>query len=244
MTTAQNAKALKLDRNIATITATKKTGFLKKIRPLFNTLTKDNISLTNVEKSIKSFDDFLWNEIRKVFDIQTADQAEMIREYIAKTYQWTVKRKGKGKANSADNITSAPKQFTQFFSDIKRAFNNNLIDVDLEYSDAILDHVSGKKKNNRTTIFKNIFNEYQTIGDLRKALREHLEISKSEECQDSKRHLKLLNDHVNTLERSEKKEDKKKLNSLTKDINILRLKYSLAPKAIKTDKTNKTVESK
>ena len=244
MTTAQNAKALKLDRNIETITATKKTGFLKKIRPLFNTLAKDNISLTNAEKSIKSFDNFLWNEIRKVFDIQTADQAEMIREYIATAYHWTVKRKGKGKANSTDNIISAPKQFSQFFSDIKRAFNNNLINIDLEYSDLILDHISGKNKNNRTTIFKNIFDEYETIGDLRKALREHLENSKSGECKDSKRHLKLLNDHVNTLERSEKKEDKKKLKSLTKDINILRLKYSLAPKAIKTDNTNKTVESK
>ena len=238
------SKAIKLDRNIVTITATKKSEFLKRIRPLFNALAKDNISLTNVEKSIKSFDDFLWNEIRATFDVQTVEQAEMIREYIAKTYQWTIKRKGKGKADSVKNITSAPKQFSQFFSDIKRAFNNNLIDVDLEYSDSILDHISGKKKNVRTTIFKNIFNEYETIGDLRKALREHLENSKSEECRDSKGYLKLLNDHVNSLERSEKKSDKKKLKSLTKDINTLRRKYSLAPKAIKTDKTNKTtVES-
>ena len=101
------SKAIKLDRNIVTITATKKSGFLKRIRPLFNALAKDNISLTNVEKSIKSFDDFLWNEIRNTFDVQTVEQAEMIREYIAKSYQWTIKRKGKGKADSAKNITSS-----------------------------------------------------------------------------------------------------------------------------------------
>ena len=243
MATKTASKALKLDRNINTTTNQKKTGFLKRIRPIIDAFTKDSIEFENAQKRVQSFDAFLWNEIRKTFDIQTVEQTEMIRELIADSFQWTVKRKGKGKQDEISNRRQQPNKFSQFFSDIKRAFNNNLIDVDLEYSDEILDHISGKKKNVRTTIFKNIFNEYETIGDLRKALREHLENSKSEECRNSKGYLKLLNDYVNSLERSEKKEDKKKLKSLTKDINTLRQKYSLAPKAIKTDKTNKTVES-
>ena len=115
MATAKTAKALKLDRNIVTTTATKKNGFLKRIRPLFNALAKDNISLTNVEKSIKSFDDFLWLAISKTFDIQSVEQTEMIREFIADSYQWTVKRKGKGKEDSATKRLTAPKQFSQFF---------------------------------------------------------------------------------------------------------------------------------
>jgi hypothetical protein len=241
MATTKTAKALKLDRNIVTITAPKKNGFLKRIRPLFNALAKDNISLTNVEKSIKSFDDFLWNKIRETFDVHTVEQSEMIREFIADSYQWTVKRKGKGKEDSATKRLTAPKQFSQFFSDIRRSFNNNLIDVDLEYSDSILDHISGKKENIRTTIFKNIFDEYETIGELRKALREHIANSKSEDYKDYKSDSKLVNDYANSLERSEKKSDKKKLKLLKDRMRKIKQEFSLAPKAIKTDKTNKTI---
>ena len=243
MATAKTAKALKLDRNIVTTTATKKNGFLKRIRPLFNALAKDNISLTNVEKSIKSFDDFLWLAISKTFDIQSVEQTEMIREFIADSYQWTVKRKGKGKEDSATKRLTAPKQFSQFFSDIKRAFQHNLIAIDFESNDEWIDQLTGNTKREKITIYKNVLEEFNTIGEMRKALREHIENSKSEECKDSKGYLKLLNEHVNSLERSEKKADKKKLKSLTKDINTLRQKYSLAPKAIETDTTNKTVES-
>lgn len=243
MATRKTAKALKLDRNIVTTTATKKSGFLKSIRPLFNALAKDNISLTNVEKSIKSFDDFLWLAISKTFDIQSVEQTEMIREFIADSYQWTVKRKGKGKEDSATKRLTAPKQFSQFFSDIKRAFQHNLIAIDFESNDEWIDQLTGNTKREKITIYKNVLEEFNTIGEMRKALREHIENSKSEECKDSKGYLKLLNDHVNSLERSEKKADKKKLKSLTKDINTLRQKYSLAPKAIETDTTNKTVES-
>ena len=241
MATAKTAKALKLDRNIVTTTATKKNGFLKRIRPLFNALAKDNISLTNVEKSIKSFDDFLWLAISKTFDIQTVEQTEMIREFIADSYQWTVKRKGKGKEDSATKRLTAPKQFSQFFSDIKSAFNNNLIDIEFSHQDEWIDQLTGNNKSQKITIYKNVLEEFNTIGELRKALREHIANSKSEDFKDYKSDSDLTDKFARSLERSEKKADKKKLKSLAKDMHIFCQKYSIAPQAIKTDTTNKII---
>lgn len=233
-------QALKLDRNIRTTTNQKKTGFLKRIRPIIDAFTKDSIEFENAEKRVKSFDDYLWNEIRKTFDIQTVEQAEMIREFIADSFQWTVKRKGKGKQDEISNRRQQPKKFSQFFSDIKRAFNNGIIDVDFEYNDSLKDHIVGT--NNRTTIYKNIFDQFETIGDVRKALRDQLISSKSEQYTHSDQNIKLIKQFLNHAERSK---DQKKLKQLDKALNDLRLQFSLAPKSKgKTTAKNKKSKEK
>ena len=239
MATKTASKALKLDRNINTTTNQKKTGFLKRIRPIIDAFTKDSIEFENAQKRVQSFDDFLWNEIRKTFDIQTVEQAELIRELIADSFQWTVKRKGKGKQDEISNRRQQPKKFSQFFSDIKRAFNNGVVDVDFEYNNSLEDHIIGT--NNRTTIYKNILSEFETIGDVRKALRDQLINSKSEEYNHSDQNIKLIKSFLNQAERSK---DQKKLKQIDKALNDLRLQFSLAPKSNSKTNTAKNKKSK
>ena len=240
MATKSASEALKLDRNIRTTTNQKKTGFLKRIRPIIDAFTKDSLEFENAQKRVQSFDDYLWNEIRKTFDIQTAEQAELIRELIADSFQWTVKRKGKGKQDEISNRRQQPKKFSQFFSDIKRAFNNGVVDIDFEYNDSLKDHIIGT--NNRTTIYKNILSEFETIGDVRKALRDQLINSKSEQYTNSKKNIKLVDKLINQAEKSN---DQKKLNQIDKALNDLRLQFSLAPKSnAKTTAKNKKSKEK
>ena len=240
MATKTASEALKIDRNITTTTKQKKTGFLKRIRPIIDAFTKDSIDFENAQKRVQSFDDYLWNEIRKTFDIQTAEQAELIRELIADSFHWTVKRKGKGKQDEISNRRQQPKKFSQFFSDIKRAFNNGVVDIDFEYNDSLKDHVIGTNK--RTTIYKNILSEFETIGDVRKALRDQLINSKSEEYNHSDQNIKLIKQFLNQAERSK---DQKKLKQLDKALNDLRLQFSLAPKSnAKTTAKNKKSKEK
>jgi len=225
MATKTASKALKLDRNIRTTTNQKKTGFLNRIRPIIDAFTKDSLEFENAQKRVQSFDDYLWNEIRKTFDIQTVEQTEMIRELIADSFQWTVKRKGKGKQDEISNRRQQPKKFSQFFSDIKRAFNNGVVDIDFEYNDSLRDHIIGT--NNRTTIYKNILSEFETIGDVRKALRDQLINSKSEEYTETDEDLKLIKQHLN---QAEKKKDKKRLNEIKKSVKSIKTSLSIAPK--------------
>ena len=240
MATKSASEALKLDRNIRTTTNQKKTGFLKRIRPIIDAFTKDSLEFENAQKRVQSFDNFLWNEIRKTFDIQTVEQAELIRELIADSFHWTVKRKGKGKQDEISNRRQQPKKFSQFFSDIKRAFNNGVVDIDFEYNDSLKDHIIGT--NNRTTIYKNILSEFETIGDVRKALRDQLINSKSEQYTNSKKNIKLVDKLINQAEKSN---DQKKLNQIDKALNDLRLQFSLAPKSnAKTTAKNKKSKEK
>ena len=239
MATKTASKALKIDRNIRTTTNQKKTGFLKRIRPIIDAFTKDSLEFENAQKRVQSFDNYLWNEIRKTFDIQTVEQAEMIRELIADSFQWTVKRKGKGKQDEISNRRQQPKKFSQFFSDIKRAFNNGVVDIDFEYNDSLKDHIIGT--NDRTTIYKNILSEFETIGDVRKALRDQLINSKSEQYTNSKKNMKLVDKFLNQAERSN---DQKKLKAIDKALNDLRLQFSLAPKSKDGKTTAKNKKSK
>jgi hypothetical protein len=239
MATKTASKALKLDRNINTTTNQKKTGFLKRIRPIIDAFTKDSIEFENAQKRVQSFDAFLWNEIRKTFDIQTVEQTEMIRELIADSFQWTVKRKGKGKQDEISNRRQQPNKFSQFFSDIKRAFNNGVVDIDFEYNNSLEDHIIGT--NNRTTIYKNILSEFETIGEVRKALRDQLINSKSEEYNHSDQNIKLIKAFLNQAERSK---DQKKLKQIDKALNDLRLTFSLAPKSNSKSHTAKNKKSK
>ena len=223
-------------KNFETSTSIIKSNFLKKIRPLFDSLAKDNIQLVNAQSNVQSFDDLLWNEIRARFNVHTANQAEMIREFIADSYSWTVKRKGKGK-ETATRLT-APKRFSQFFSDIKLAFECGLIDIDFKSDVKTTDLLTGKVGNNHTTIYKNIFKEFDTIGDMRKAKNAFVAENKSNSFKKITSDLILIKQFANKAEREH---DSKLLTKIEKLANELRLELNLAPKTIKIDKKNKTI---
>jgi hypothetical protein len=238
MTTAQKTKSLSNFNELTT--SQKKRSFLVKLKPVIKALIDDTFNLVNLDKKVRSFDDYLWNIIRSSFSVQSVEQNQMIREFIADSYQWTVKRKGKGK--ETDNRTKQPSRFSQFFSDIKRAFENGIVPVENTYKQfEILENgKEDKKKHQIITIYQNVFDNFQTIGELRKALNAHTDESRSEQYNHIEQNWILIKLARN---KAEKAGDSKTLSKIDKVLNDARRTLNLAPKAIESDKTNKIVDS-
>ena len=212
------------NRNLATMTAAKKSSVIKECLKYVNVFVESQLvtdkAVEDVSGNLGAIN-MLWLTLHKNLNLNTLEQVNHVQEVIYNVHGWKIKR-GKGSEVGKD---TAPKKLVQFWSNIKRAFkpqskNGLILDKDFNTDNPSYD----------------LFVHNETYQDLIKNLDEVVQSNKGKffnRCVNTEKDIKK---GINILGRAK---NEKKLEQLDKDLTEIVLKYNLLPAKKSDTKSSK-----